>query len=198
MDELRKNHILHIQNQSGLELEGIVIDFEPDRVMVKINDDYVESAKSLDELDDVKVSAQTHFGLKMMDSCVISTLDKYNCLVIENTPSYQVEQKREHVRVNADFEFYVIRNEKYIKCRSINISAGGIAFSSTPNSFLLDDEAQIVLPLKEFSKQIKCGLKIVKILNEKEYAAQFVNLNPHDENKIVKRIFEYITLNNDV
>lgn len=198
MDELRKNHILHIFCKNDMEIEGIVIDFEPDRVMVKINDEHVENAKKLNELDDIKVNVKTHFGLKTMDSCVISALNRHNCLVIENAPSHQVEQKREHVRINVNFDFFIVKNEKFIKCKCENISAGGIAFVCEKDRFNLNEEIKIVLPSEEFTKQIKCGVKIVKELGIGSYAGQFFDLNQHDENKIVKRIFEVITLNKDM
>ena len=191
MDELRKNHILHIELKDGSRIEGKVIDYQKDRVMVLIDDNSVENAKKLQELDDTKVTVQTHFGIKRMFSSVISPLNHKNCIIIENNPSQAVNQKRQYVRVVDDFKFNVELNNEFYPSKCANISAGGIAFTSIVNHFEIGTIVKVIFPVNVFSKLITCEAEIIKSRDD-FFIAQFKNLNVYDENKIVKRIFELL------
>ena len=192
MDELRKKNPVSVKKANGLEINGFVADFEKDRVMLKVSSESIEKARNFYELDDITVVVQTPVGQKTMNSCVISELNEDDYIIIENAPSVMVDQKREHVRVNADFKFYINKQGSIIVCKCINISAGGIAFSCEKTEFEPESQYSITLPSSEFSKVIKCDIKILKELQNKSYAATFLNINSHDEDKIVKRIFELI------
>ena len=82
---------------------------------------------------------------------------------------------------------------EYIKAKSQNISAGGIAFSCGNINFDIDEQIEIILPFEEFQKNIKINAQIIKKLSNNSFVAKFLNLNLYDENKIVKRIFELLS-----
>ncbi len=190
MDELRKKHTVQIFYNNVL-IKGIVVDFSDDRVLIKIDDDFLSVAKEIKELDEVEVDVDTHMGVKKMKSSVISELNSKNCIVIENNPSYSVVQKRESVRVSCSINFLIIKDEKMIIAKCDNISAGGLAFKINEGQFKIGDIINIKFFEKDFGKNITCQASIVKIEDD-IYAAKFLNLNMYDENKIVKRIFELI------
>ena len=50
---------------------------------------------------------------------------------------------------------------------------------------------KVILTKYDFEKDIKCNAKIIKT-HENYYVAKYVNLNPHDEDKIVKYVFKMI------
>lgn len=192
MDELKKNNILHIVLENGSKIEGIVEDYQKDRVMVLIGDKYLEQAKTIKELDDLKVTAKTQFGLKKMISGVIYTLDKTNHIVIENAPSVPVTQKRADVRAVDDFEFQITADDKQYSAICLNISAGGIAFSVKDAEFEKDKKIDIIFAQEIFSKEIKCSAKIIK-KNDGYFSAIYTKINEHDKNKIVKRIYRLLS-----
>ncbi|MBQ8475636.1 PilZ domain-containing protein [bacterium] len=191
MDELRKNHIVHIELRDSSWVNGTVLDYEKDRVMVLVDEKYLNNAKKLQELDDVKVIVHTHCGLKKMISSVISPLDHRSCIVIENSPAETVHQKRQFVRVVDDFDFNIEYIHQFYPCKCVNVSAGGIAFRSKGNDFKPKQEIKLIFPENVFSKVITCDAEIIKVQDD-FFVAQYKNLNIYDENKIVKRIFELL------
>ena len=192
MDELKKNNILHIVLENGSKIEGIVEDYQKDRVLVLIDNKYIEDAKTIKELDDLQVTAKTHFGLKKMISGVIYALNKNNQIVIENSPSIKVTQKRSDVRSVDDFEFIVEADNQIYSAKCLNISAGGIAFIINDAEFETDKEININFPKEIFSIDIKCSAKIIK-KNDGYYSAIYTKINEHDKNKIVKRIYKILS-----
>lgn len=191
MDELRKNHILEFQTRSNDRINAIVVDFEDDRVLALICEDSLEAAKKLDELDDLIVLAHTHVGIKKMKSSVISTLNIHGCMVIENTPAFPVVQKREFVRVLSSIKFSVVKNGEDFNCFCINISGGGVAFYSNEVTFEVGEEFIIKYSCEDFGKDIRINAKIVKI-NAQGYAAQYIDPDKYDVDKIVKYVFSLI------
>ena len=192
MDELAKNHILQIKLNDGSIIEGIVSDFEKDRVFVLVDESHLKTASKIQELDELFITAHTHYGIKKMKSHVISTLNSKNILLIENNPTIPVIQKREFVRVSTKFNFGVEYFNRIYKCLCVNISAGGIAFKSPDYGFFEDDKINIILPNDEFGSIIKCTAKVIKTRGN-YFVAKFENLNSYDENKIVKRVFELLS-----
>jgi len=192
MKEIRKNHTVNLFSQDDTRIEGIVADYEKDRVLIKINNESIESAKKLKELDLIFVNVYTHFGLKNMYSCVISKLDSDNCILIENNPAIPVEQKREFVRVTSDFEFNIKKNNQIYKCVCVNISSGGVAFICKDINLSINEIINITYPKSEFSKDIVCSAKIIKA-QDNNYTAKHIEINHHDADKIMKRVFELLT-----
>lgn len=192
MDELKKNNILHIVLKDGSKIKGIVEDYQKDRVMVLVDDTSIETAKKINELDDLEITAETQFGLKMMISSVIYSLNDSNCIIIENTPSLQVVQKRAHVRAVDDFEFQIEYNDKSFNAKCLNISASGIAFKADNAGFELNQKINLIFEEEIFSKKITCQAEIIK-KNDDNYSAVYTDINEHDQNKIVKRIYKLLS-----
>ncbi len=191
MDELRKNHILQLKTRKNENMNGVVVDFEKDRILVLISDESIDEAKKIKELDELLVHAHTHCGIKKMVSNVISKLNWKNQIIIENNPAVPVVQKREFVRVLSDHNFIAEKNNEEYDCTCINISAGGIAFFAQKPVFQAEDEITIKFSRKDFGKDIITSAKIIKSYNN-EYTAQYINLDKYDADKIVKYVFNLI------
>ena len=191
MDEIRRNHIVKLVLKSEEYVEGEVIDYSNDRVMILIFPHSIESAKKINELDEVRAIAHTHMGIKEMISNVITSLDSLNCITIENNPSVHVVQKREFVRVVSDFKFKLSKEDKFYDCNCINISAGGVAFTLEQSDLNIGDEVTIALDKELFEKDIYSKAKIIK-RDKNWHVAQFIGMKSHDEDKIVKYVFKTI------
>ena len=196
MDEIRKNHILQIHPKNSESFSAVVLDYTNDRIMIKVPNEFFDFAKKVQELDELKIIANTHLGLKTMISNVITAMKPDGCMIIENSPSEPVEQKREFVRVLADFPFEVekvsngVSERIAVKC--VNISAGGVAFASQSQNFNLQDDVKILFSKEYFEKDIEIESKIIKFHNG-VYVAQYLNLNKYDEDRITKYVFKMIT-----
>lgn len=191
MDEIRRNHIVRIKLQGGEIIEGEVLDYSSDRVKVLVFPYSTETALKLKELDEFDVFVHTHMGIKEMHSCLINELDSINCLVIENQPSKPVIQKRAFVRVLSDIKFKIIKNNDEISCVCVNISAGGIAFISNKDAFKTGDSVQICFSKEQFEKDMLIKAIILKE-NLNWYVAKYEDINPRDEDRIVKYVFKTI------
>ena len=192
MKEIRKNHIIQMITADNNKLEGIVFDYENDRIAVLIAYESLFQARKLNELDELSVIANTHLGIKKMKSHVIDKLNSSNCIVIENNEAIPVEQKREFVRVLSNITFKLKKeNGNIIECYCMNISGGGIAFCINNEMLKLGENVTISLPEDEFEKQIIINAKIIKVYDN-YYVAKFEDLNSHDEDKIVKYVFRLI------
>ena len=192
MDEIRKNQIVQIQTADNTTLDGIIFDYDHDRISVLIAYESLFPARKLDELDELIVGVSTHLGYKKMKCHVIDKLNANNCIVIENNEAFQVEQKREFVRVLSNVVFKMKKtDDKFFDCYCINISAGGVAFFINNSSLTLYDEVDIVFPQEEFEKEINVRARIIKTYDN-YYVAQYINLKPFDEDKIVKYVFKLI------
>ena len=191
MDELRIKHKVKIQLRNGIILQGKVFDYTPDRVMISIEQSDTQKALELLELEEMLVSVETHLGIKKMLSHVIDPMNASNLLVIENNPAIAVSQKREFVRVVANFIFKIVKKDESIAlCSCKNISAGGVAFTSA-TQFEADEEVLIKYANDEFGKDLLIKAKIIKA-NGGSYTAQYIGLKPMDEDKIVKYVFTMI------
>lgn len=188
MDELRKKHIVQIIYNHDL-INGFVVDYTADRVMVLVANEYSNLAKNLKELDEVEVIVFTHLGLKKMKSAIISELNQDNCLIIENSPAYSVPQKREFARVLSAIKFLIIKKDAVYNCNCVNISAGGIAFSCNETDFQIGDTVKLKFFERDFGKDIVCIADIVKRYDN-VIAAKYKNLSSFDEDRIVKHVFK--------
>lgn len=192
MNEIRKNHIVKIETSDKTTLDGIVFDYDYDRILILISFDSLLDAKKIKELDELIILAYTHLGVKKMKCAVISELNKNNCIVVENNEAFPVEQKREHVRVLSNIEFIIKKDDDAIDCFCINISAGGVAFWCQDNKLNLDDEVDIIFAKEDFNRQIQCRAKIIK-MNDTSIVAKYIDLKPFDDDAIVKYVFGLIT-----
>lgn len=193
MDEVRKNNPVRIKFNDSQIIEGVVIDYLSDRIMITVRQNFVQTAKLLKELDPVNVTIFTPLGIKTMDCHVISGLNLNDCIVIENVPTAQIAQRREFVRIVHDFEFSILTSEmKNIKCKCINISAGGIAFRAE-KELQKDEEVTVLFPSNLFERSITCKAKIIGTNSSGRYTAKYTEINQHDEDKIVKFVFKVMT-----
>lgn len=192
MDEIRVNNKVNIETMLGDVLKGVVLAVEYDRVAIKIDDNDYLNAKKIQELDELKIIAKTHFGIKTMISSVISTLGKYNQIVAENNPSLSIEQKREYVRVMCNFNIIISIGDKITNALAQNISAGGLAFNLQSEKLQLGDKIQIRFPEEIFEQDLRCNAKIIKI-NDDNYVGQFDNISKSNESKIMKYVFKNVS-----
>ncbi len=188
MDELRKKHIVQIAHNDNL-INGFVVDYSADRVMILVANEFLNQAQDLKELDELEVIVFTHLGLKKMKSAVISELNNDNCLIIENSPAYPVPQKREFARVLSTIKFLIIKKDAVYNCNCVNISAGGIAFSCDDSDFQIGDTVKLKFFERDFGKDIICMADIVKRYGN-VFAAKYKNLSGFDEDRIVKHVFK--------
>lgn len=191
MDEIRRNHIVKLISKSGESVEGEVVDYTFDRVTILIFPYFIDLARKINELDILKAKVHTHLGIKEMVSSVITPIDSLNCIVIENSPTVKVEQKRANVRVISDFTFKLQKDDRFYDCECINISAGGVAFKLLNSNLKLGDNVTISYPSKLFQKDILISASIIKEDNN-WFVAQYVGLNPRDEDRIVRYVFKTI------
>ncbi len=188
MEEIRNNQALKIKFKNAV-LDGIVLAYISDRVKILISDNSLEEAKNIKELDELDIIVDTHLGLKRMISLVISELNsKNNTIIVENSASVSVEQKRQHARVVSEFNFNISVNDKIYQVVSKNISAGGVAFLFSDVKLNINEIINIQLFEKDFEKDIFTQARIIKAENN-VYVAKYINLAQNDEDKIVKHVF---------
>ena len=159
--------------------------------MIVVNDDYLSIASNINELDDLEITAHTHLGLKKMTSCVISGLNKNNCIVVENNYSVEVSQKREFVRVSTDIPFKILKNGTLFDVTCKNLSGGGVAFASA-ETLELEDEVTVAFDKKYLDENLKCSAKIIIKKEKQSYVARFLNLSHSQESAIVKYVFKIL------
>lgn len=191
MNELRIKHKVQIELRNKSVIRGVISDYTQDRVMISI--DYADTQKALEllELEELLVSVETHLGLKKMLSHVIDPMNASNMLVIENNEAIPFEQKREFVRVVSNLVFKIEKQDSSeILCSCKNISAGGVAFK-TPAHFEIGEKVVIKYHCDDFEKDLEINAKIIKAF-QGSYVAQYVNVKPFDEDKIVKYVFKMI------
>ena len=189
MDELRRNNFVKIILSTNEVLQGKVADYSADRVLVLIAPESLELAKKMHELDEADIYVYTHLGVKQMKSAVISALNKFNCITFENSPTVKVVQKRAFVRVASNLKFKLTKNDVSYDCSCVNISAGGVAFWLRNSDVKIGDLVTIFFPKKDFERDITAQALIIKN-NSDWFVAKYIDLNTHDEDKIVKYVFK--------
>lgn len=193
MDEVRKNQIVQMETKGKTKFEGIVFSYTKDRIAVLVSYDSLQEAKKINELDKLLVKINTHLGVKQMFSHVIDPLARNNCVVIENNEALPIVQKREFVRVLSSFTFKIEKeDESVFECYCLNISGGGIAFSSPNCAFELGEKVLITLPEQEFEKEIEISGSIIKIYDSHYVIKYDNNIASGDEGKIIKHVFKLI------
>lgn len=195
MDELRKNQNVIIETNSKTQIEAVIYDYTFDRVLLEIRKEFISEASKIKELEELTVTVDTDLGLKKMSSCVISAINKENKLLIENNPAFIVITKREYSRVKCSLGLSVTYKGKQYFCTSANISGNGIAFNSKEVEMVPNEEIEIEFSLDEEQPPIKTRANIVSAINS-YIAAQYKNINPKDQDRIVKYVFAKSTMNN--
>lgn len=183
MIEARRGQIVVIKNPKFSKMEGIVEHVLDDRLKIYFPKECESLAWALSEGDDLLVDVHTRFGVKHMRSMVISAPCENGELVIENARALQVPQKREFVRAAVEFGFFIKKNEKLIRARSVDISAGGIKFIPDENVFAVDDIIDIKFLSEEFGKDINIKAVVIAKLNDK-LTAKYTEISEFDRNKI--------------
>ena len=192
MNEIRVAQKLQIKLKDDSFIHGKVLDYTFDRIMIKIDMPDILLAKRLKELDDIYLIISTHLGVKYMHSSIITELNKNNCIIVEANQFVAVEQKREFVRVISNLCFDILIENKTVPCVAIDISAGGIAFSTDEYKFNINDRVKINFHEKDLGKKISCDAIIIKVQQDR-IVAQYDNLSPYDEDKITGYVFKLIT-----
>ncbi len=183
MIEAKRGQIIIIKNPKFPELEGVIESVENDRLKVYYTKEYESYAWALSEGDEIFVRVHTQFGIKTMNSMVISAPSSDGELVIENASALAINQKRKYVRTVAEFRFFIQKGEKLIGALCNDISAGGIKFTPDEYIFDLDEEIEIKLLSDEFEKDLIIKGIIINIKGEK-VIAKYTQINEFDRDKI--------------
>lgn len=192
MDEIRINNAVKIETHDGLSFEGVVQDVQYDRVLIEINCLNSDEAKKIKELDELKITADTHFGFKSMNACVISEYDEHQRILVENNPTNEVNFNREFMRVNCNFNFIFEMNDNFYNAVAKNLSAGGILFEFKDLDIKIGQFIKIKFSKELFEADFECSAKIIKI-NDDNYVAQFDNINDTKQSKITKYVFKHVS-----
>lgn len=189
MEEIRNNNTVEMNFNNNITIKGTVVDYTTNRIEVIIDDDYIENAKKVKELDSFILVAHTKFGIKKTYSSVISELDGLNKMAIENNPTIPVMQKREFVRILSTIDFKVQKDDEIYDCKCLNISGGGVAFSAKEGVFKSGENVKIIYSASDFEKEIMLNATICRV-TDKTVTAKYIDVNQHDEAKIVKYVFK--------
>ncbi len=199
MDELRVNNKVKMKSRDGIILNGVVQNYIDDRVLIKIFQSDSENLKKINALDDFFVVVETDFGIKKMISSTIGANYLKNEITIENNKAMYVEQKREFVRISADFDLEIQdKNKNPYDCKCVNISAGGISFIIKDQGqeplFNVADDILIKFKKEIFTKNFDCHAQIFKIKNNR-YVALYNKINKHNQSLITKYVFKLTSKN---
>lgn len=193
MKEIRKNQKIVLNTRTGLTIEGEVFDYEKDRVFVQIYPEFVELCRDLKELEEFIVDVHTILGVISMKSDLISGLDENRCITIENEEKIVDDFfiKRQFVRINCNIPFVILKFFHSENATCINISGGGIAFT-TNAKLKLDEMIKVQFLSLFFEKTLRLDAQIVKVLPDK-YIAKFIKIKPSDLAAITKYVFRKIS-----
>lgn len=191
MDDIRKNDIIEVEVSSDNVIVGVIDSFNNDKIKILVEDDCSNSAKNVDITQDFLVKAYTCTGIKSMSSYALDRADDLGFLEIKNSPTLEVNKKRDYKRVVVDFEFEAQKLFSKCKCKCVNISASGIAFRSLGKQFKKNDIIKILLPKDIFSREISCHAQILSVNNSLNIA-RFNYLKASDELLIASTVIDIL------
>ncbi len=185
MIEARRGQIVIIKNPKFSEMEGVIEALEDDRIKIYYPREYESSAWALSEGDELLVTVHTSFGVRHMNSMVISSPSADGELVIENAAAFELPKNREYVRAAVEFSFFVKKDDSLIRANCIDISAGGIKFAPEENILAQGDEIEIKFLSEEFEKDINLKALVLNVKNSFAVAC-YSDVNEFDRDKIAK------------
>ena len=185
MIEARRGQIVVIKNPKFSKMEGIIEAAQEDRLKIYYPKEYEGMAWALSVGDELLVDVHTPFGVRHMNSMVISTPLEDGELVIENASAFQIPQKREFVRSAVEFNFFIKKEDSLIRARCVDISAGGIKFTPDENIFCEGDGVEIKFLSDEFEKDINVKAVIISV-KVNNAVALYTDINEFDRDKIAK------------
>lgn len=183
MNEAKRGQIVIIKNPKFPELEGVIESVEKDRLKIYYTKDFDNYAYALSEGDELFVRVHTQFGIKPMRSMVICAPSSDGELVIENSESLSICQKREFVRAAVDFRFFVKKGNNLVGAVCADISAGGVKFIPDEYIFDINDTVEIKLLSEEFGKDMTIKAFIINNIGNK-LIAKYSKISEYDRDKI--------------
>ncbi|MBR1616748.1 PilZ domain-containing protein [bacterium] len=191
MEQLKKDNIVRLEFSSGLAFDGVTLDVTKDKATIMLEDTLLDNIKFIESSESVYVTAYTAFGIRFMNSAIIKLPQDDGIIEITNPPAQRIIQKREFLRIVMSFNFNVIKHGKTIPVRSVNLSAGSIAFRCESERFSVNDNVKVILPQRIFGKEIVCNGHIQRT-KDTYYVVKYDYLNKNAENMIAKKIFEML------
>lgn len=185
MIEARRGQIVVIKNPKFSKMEGVIEAAQEDRLKIYYPKEYESLAWALSVGDELLVDVHTPFGVRHMNSMVISTPSEDGELVIENAAAFELPKNREYVRAAVEFSFFVKKDDSLIRANCIDISAGGIKFAPEENILAQGDEIEIKFLSEEFEKDINLKALVLNVKNSFAVAC-YSDVNEFDRDKIAK------------
>lgn len=185
MIEARRGQIVVIKNPKFSKMEGVIEAAQEDRLKIYYPKEYESLAWALSVGDELLVDVHTPFGVRHMNSMVISTPSEDGELVIENATAFKISQKREFVRATAEFSFFVKKDDKLIRANCVDISAGGIKFIPDEKIFSEGDEIEVKFLSDEFEKDINIKAVIISMKADNAVAL-YTDISEYNRDKIAK------------
>lgn len=183
MKEARRGQIIIIKSPKFPELEGVISSVEEDRLTIYYTKDFEDYANSLAEGDKIFVRIHTQFGIKPMNSMVISSPLADGELVIENSNTVGISQKRAYVRAAVNFRFFIKTQKTLTGATCVDISAGGVKFHPDEYIFKIGDNIDIKYLAEEFGKNIEAKAQIINVSGDK-LIAKYTDISEFDRDKI--------------
>lgn len=176
MNEARIGQIVILKTQKN-EFEGVIGLVLADRISINYFKRDTLKIKTLKEGEVLNVFVHTKFGVKKMKSMVIdNSLQK---LVIENAPTIDEPQNRQYVRTTVRMNIFVKSEGLLMQAKTFDLSAGGAKFELANSTNSLDNNSEVKVTLigDALKDELQVNAKIIKILAQNVYVAQFINNN---------------------
>lgn len=187
MIEARIGQIVILKTVNA-KLEGVIDNVELDRIAINYFKYDAENFKKLKEGEVLHVFVHTKFGVKKMKSMVID--NQGSKLIIENAATIEETDKRQDVRTSVKMQISIETKWTHIKAAVQDLSAGGVRFRIEDEQNLLDKDQEIDVKLKDIAliaggrESLKLKAKIIKVLPNGVFVAQFIDENENLKNKI--------------
>lgn len=183
MLEAKKGQTVIIKSLKFPKFEGVIYAIKNDEIAVYYPNIYKKAADSLFEGEELDVLVHTYYGVKKMNSLLISNNIEKNMLIIENAQVEEMPQKREFARAAAEFTFFVKMDKKLPKAKCKDISASGMKFE-TAEHLEVGQNVTLRLMAEDFGKDLTIEAQVINNIGG-YYVVKFENLNEYDKDRIV-------------
>lgn len=191
--QIRKGLKVQIEFSTGSKnviIDCYIVEPEYDRLTLFFPDSKKEFLPYLTEGTEIKAFVYALSGIFIVDSIIFDEYDD-GLITIEFNDEHEVIQRRRFVRIPFLTDLFLIGEEENIKAMTLNISGGGIKF--TTNKELSDgSEYEAKLRFAPFDKLISMKGHIHKkaFYKENEYVIEFTEIKEDDREKIIQKCLE--------
>lgn len=190
---IKKGLKVQVEFETGSKrnfLETYIVEPDSDRLTLSFPDSKREFAPYLREGTEIKAFVYTFTGIVIVDSIVYdSPFDGQ--FVIDFNENQRVIQRRKYIRTPFIMDFFIQREGGNIKTDTVDISGGGIRFT-TETPLKINDICRVQLRLNSYEPMIKAEGIILKkhFYKPNEYALEFTIINENDRNKIIQKCLQ--------